>query len=180
MIEKRKRCHCPVKDLVTFTYLPLPALSWSCHVFIPASGGTDPQVPRRSLPGHTRAELSKALVNRNLWKYVTCCTKSAPGLSQCLCVTPDRMMILWSSLYKGLTPLSQGNGCPRAKALGQWGLAPCLQHLWCCISSFSENRGKDGEERRQDKRDWVWYGPAVTSNPGSVQSGNCHWCNTHP
>lgn len=85
MMEKRKRCHCPVKDLVTFTYLPLLVLSWSCHTLIPVSRGTAPQIPRRSLPGYTVAgELSKALVNQNLCKYVPWHTKPAQGLSGCL------------------------------------------------------------------------------------------------
>lgn len=88
MTDNRKHCHCPVKDLVTFTYLSLLTLSRGCHMLIPASGGTVPRVPRRSLPGHIDAgELSKALVNWNLWKYVTCCTKAAWNLSWCLYVS---------------------------------------------------------------------------------------------
>lgn len=154
VMEKRKRCHCPLKGPVT--YLPLICLSlWV--------GEQPPKSPGMSLPGHLVAgELSEALVSWNLWKCVTCCAKSVGGL-----------------LWRPYVSLQTERWFSEVHFLKDWPHYPreqLLKHMDCqdsllvsnmsLILLFSESRGEDGEEGRQVGLNVAW--PC-----GNNKSWNC-------
>lgn len=166
-MEKRKCCHCPLKGPVT--YLPLICLSlWV--------GEQPPKSLGMSLPGHLDAgELSEALVSWNLWKCVTCCAKSVGGLlwRPYVSLQTER----WFSEVHFLKDWPHYPRVTAAKAHGLSGLTPGFQHVshaaYCCFL-----RAEERMEKKEDKWDWMWHGPVATTNPGTAQSGSCHWCNT--